>query len=48
METKPARKTRPFYVTLALVAIIMFSLFGFLFFREMGKAKQPDRCQYAA
>ena len=37
METKPARKTRPFYVTLALVAIIMFSLFGFLFFREMGR-----------
>ncbi len=37
METKPVKKTRPFYVTLALVAIIMFSLFGLLFFREMGR-----------
>ncbi|WP_195270414.1 hypothetical protein [Eubacterium sp. 1001713B170207_170306_E7] len=37
METKPVKKTRPFYATLALVAIIMFSLFGFLFFREMGR-----------
>ena len=37
METKPAKKTGPFYVTLALIAVIMFSLFGFLFFREMGR-----------